>query len=105
MSRVAVITIAFLVIFTVFTTVFAASADKSEVRLLPKWAWVLLCLLVPFFGGLLYLMVGRPLGRGPKPQKRKPVAPDDDPTFLRDLEKKLRKDDENKDDGKKDESN
>ncbi len=105
MSRVAVITIAFLVIFTVFTTVFAASADKSEVRLLPKWAWVLLCLLVPFFGGLLYLMVGRPLAKGPKPQKRKTVAPDDDPNFLRDLDKKLRKDDENKDDGKKDESN
>lgn len=104
MSRVAVITIAFLVIFTVFTTVFAASANKAEVRLLPKWAWVLLCLVVPFFGGLLYLMVGRPLSRGPKPQKRKTVAPDDDPNFLRDLDKKLRKDDES-DNGKKDESN
>ena len=100
MSRVAVITIAFLVIFTVFTTVFAASADKSEVRLLPKWAWVVLCLVVPFFGGLLYLMVGRPLGRGPKPPKRKTVAPDDDPNFLRDIGKKLRKKDEDKDDEK-----
>jgi hypothetical protein len=99
MSRVAVFTIAFLVIFTVFTTVFAARANKAEVRLLPKWAWVLLCIAVPFFGGLLYLMVGRPLGRGPKPQKRKTVAPDDDPNFLRDLDKKLRKeDDDNKDD-------
>ena len=104
MSRVAVITIAFLVIFTVFTTVFAASANKTEVRLLPKWAWVMLCLLVPFFGGLLYLMVGRPLGRGPRPQKRKTVAPDDDPNFLRDLDKRLKKDDDT-DDGKKDESN
>ena len=101
MSRVAVFTIAFLVIFTVFTTVFAASANKAEVRLLPKWAWVLLCIAVPFFGGLLYLMVGRPLGRGPTPQKRKTVAPDDDPNFLRDLDKKLRKED----DDKKDESN
>ena len=105
MSRVAVITIAFLVIFTVFTTVFAASANKAEVRLLPKWAWVLLCLLIPFFGGLLYLMVGRPIGRGPRPQKRKTVAPDDDPNFLRDLDKKLRKDEDPKGDGKKDESN
>jgi membrane protein implicated in regulation of membrane protease activity len=101
MSRVAVFTIAFLVIFTVFTTVFAASANKAEVRLLPKWAWVLLCIAVPFFGGLLYLMVGRPLGRGPRPQKRKTVAPDDDPSFLRDLDEKLRKEE----DDKKDESN
>ena len=67
MTRVAIGTLGFLLIWTIFTTVFAASADKSEVRLLPKWAWVVLCALLPFFGGLLYLMVGRPLrdNRGP----------------------------------------
>jgi hypothetical protein len=61
MTRAAIITIAFWLIWTVFTTVFAASANKAEVRALPKWLWVLICLFVPFFGGLLYLMVGRPL--------------------------------------------
>jgi hypothetical protein len=92
MTRVAVATIAFLVIWAVFTSVFAASANKSEVRLLPKWLWVLLCVLVPFFGGLLYLMVGRPL----RPQTRgfggrgKVVAPDDDPNFLRDLSRRMK---------------
>lgn len=96
MTRLAVATIAFLVVFTVFTTVFAASANKQEVRLLPKWAWILLCLLVPFFGGLLYLMVGRPLRTGPAAPKGKKrvIAPDDDPTFLRDLSNKLRKDED-----------
>jgi hypothetical protein len=96
MTRLAVATIAFLVVFTVFTTVFAASAKKQEVRLLPKWAWVLLCLFIPFFGGLLYLMVGRPLRTGPAAPKGKKrvIAPDDDPNFLRDLSKKIRKDDE-----------
>jgi hypothetical protein len=96
MTRLAVATIAFLVVFTVFTTVFAASANKQEVRLLPKWAWVLLCLFIPFFGGLLYLMVGRPLRTGPAAPKGKKrvIAPDDDPNFLRDLSKKIRKDDE-----------
>lgn len=96
MTRLAVATIAFLVVFTVFTTVFAASANKQEVRLLPKWAWILLCLLVPFFGGLLYLMVGRPLRTGPAAPKGKKrvVAPDDDPDFLRNLGKKLRKDED-----------
>ncbi len=96
MTRLAVATIAFLVVFTVFTTVFAASANKQEVRLLPRWAWVLLCLFVPFFGGLLYLMVGRPLRTGPAAPKGKKrvIAPDDDPNFLRDLSKKIRKDEE-----------
>ena len=96
MTRLAVGTIAFLVVFTIFTTVFAANANKQEVRLLPKGAWVLLCLLVPFFGGLLYLMVGRPLRSGPAAPKgkKRTVAPDDDPAFLRDLSKKLREDEE-----------
>jgi Phospholipase_D-nuclease N-terminal len=106
MTRLAIATIAFLVVFTVFTTVFAASANKQEVRLLPKWAWILLCLLVPFFGGLLYLMVGRPLRTGPAAPKGKKrvIAPDDDPTFLRDLSKKLRKEEDDekpKDDDQK----
>jgi hypothetical protein len=92
MTRLAVGTIAFLVIFQVFTTVFAASANKLEVRVLPKWAWILLCALVPFFGGLLYLMVGRPLRRGPSNGggRKRVIAPDDDPNFLRDISKKIR---------------
>lgn len=102
MTRLAVATIAFLVIFTVFTTVFAASANKQEVRLLPKWAWILLCLFIPFFGGLLYIMVGRPLRSGPSAPKGKKrvIAPDDDPNFLRDLSDKLRKSDESDEDQK-----
>lgn len=99
MTRVAVATVAFLVVWSVFTTVFAASANKQEVRLLPKLAWVLLCALIPFFGGLLYLMVGRPLRRDPGALggKGKVIAPDDDPGFLRDISKKMKKDDEGKD--------
>ena len=78
--------IAALVIFTVFVTVFAASAERSEVRNLPKWAWVLLCIFVTPAGGLLYLALGRPKGE----PKRKTVAPDDDPEFLRKLRDQLR---------------
>lgn len=98
MTRVAVATVAFLVIWAVFTAVFAASANKAEVRLLPKWLWVVLCAIVPFFGGLLYLMVGRPLKRGPGGYggKGKVIAPDDDPNFLRDISKKLNTDEPEK---------
>jgi hypothetical protein len=79
-------------LFTVFVTVFAASAKKNEVRNLPKWAWIVICLFVPIIGGLLYLVLGRPVG-GPKNRfgRTKIVAPDDDPSFLRDLSEKLDK--------------
>ena len=93
MTRVAIATIAFLVIWAVFTTVFAASANKPDVRLLPKWLWVVLCAIVPFFGGLLYLMVGRPLRKEPGGLggKGKVIAPDDDPNFLRDISKRMKR--------------
>lgn len=79
--------IAALVIFTVFVTVFAVSADKRDVRNLPKWLWILLCLFITPVGGLLYLVLGRPVGE-PK-RNTKTVAPDDDPEFLRKLRERL----------------
>ncbi|MEN9342534.1 MAG: hypothetical protein RIR24_121 [Actinomycetota bacterium] len=85
-----------LIIFTVFVTVFAASADRNAVRVLPKYVWVLLCLFITPIGGFLYLTFGRPLGGPGRRQRSKPAAPDDDPQFLRDLSERLRKDDEGK---------
>ena len=79
-------------LFTVFVTVFAASANKTEVRNLPKWLWIIICLVVPVVGGLLYLGFGRPIGRPKRGFGRtKVVAPDDDPQFLRDLAEQLKK--------------
>lgn len=88
--RFLILGIASLVIFTVFVTVFAASAQASAVRTLPKWVWVLLCLVVTPLGGLAYLTLGRPVGGSPK----RTLAPDDDPEFLRKLREKLENDDE-----------
>lgn len=80
-----------LIIFTVFVAVFAASADKREVRLIPKWVWVLISIFLTPFGGILYLTLGRPVGEGKTPKTRT-VAPDDDPEFLRKLAERLRRD-------------
>jgi hypothetical protein len=76
--------------FTVFVTVFVASANKNEVRNLPKWLWIVVCLAAPIVGGLLYLVLGRPIG-APRQRfrKTKSVAPDDDPEFLQNLAEKL----------------
>lgn len=92
-------------LFTVFVTVFAASANKNEVRSLPKWVWILICLFVPIIGGLLYLVLGRPIGK-PKPRfgRTKTVAPDDDPQFLRDLAEKLDAKEEKSDKSDEDDS-
>jgi hypothetical protein len=94
--RFAIFGLIVLIIFTVFVTAFAASADRNSVRVLPKYVWVLLCLLITPIGGLLYLLFGRPIGGPGRRQRPKPAAPDDDPQFLRDLSERLRKDDEGK---------
>lgn len=85
-----------LVIFTVFVTVFAASADAKAVRNLPKWVWILLCVFTTPVGGILYLALGRPTSGGGDRGNVKTVAPDDDPDFLRDLAKRMREEDEGK---------
>lgn len=74
-------------------------APAREARLLPKWLWVFVIVLVPLLGPVLWLVVGRPMvgfppaegddgggsgGRGPGP--RGPIAPDDDPEFLKRLD-------------------
>jgi predicted membrane channel-forming protein YqfA (hemolysin III family) len=83
-------------VLTVFTTVFALSADARQVRVLPKWAWVLISLVVPVIGALLYLFIGKPIETDPKKDTR-PIAPDDDPQFLRDLAERLKNKDDDED--------
>lgn len=86
------------VIFTVFVAVFAFSHDGKKMRLLPKFVWIVLIILVPFIGGILYLTLGRPVVK-PQPETKQ-VAPDDNPEFLAELEERLKKDDEEKPDDK-----
>jgi hypothetical protein len=99
--RYTIFAVCVLTIFTIFVTVFAASASGKEVRVLPKWVWVLVCLLVPAVGGILYLTLGRPIASSSEPteygfgkSKRngtRVVAPDDDPEFLKNLSQRLKK--------------
>lgn len=80
------------VVLTVFTVVFALSAKANEVRVLRKPIWVILILVIPVLGALLYLTIGRPI----VPPEPTQIAPDDDPEFLRRLAERLKnEDDEN----------
>jgi hypothetical protein len=65
-------------------------SDAHEVRLLPRSVWFLV-VLVPLVGGVLWLVAGQPRDVPAGPTSR-PMAPDDDPEFLRrlDLERRRR---------------
>jgi hypothetical protein len=86
-------------LFDVLTT------DESEVRHLPKFGWLLIVLLGLLPGAVLWLTLGRAKVRVPPPRPtgsaglppgvpetpiEPPKGPEDDPAFLRDLERRMR---------------
>jgi outer membrane biosynthesis protein TonB len=65
----------------------------EDVPHLPKLVWIVLIVFVPFVGPIVWLLMLRTQlgrrdrgGRPPKPTPR-PVAPDDDPDFLKSLDR------------------
>jgi hypothetical protein len=73
------------VAFMVFTIVDIILIERTRVRALPKPLWVVVA-LIPIVGGVLWLAVGRVrVGDAAGSVRRGPVAPDDDPEFLRRL--------------------
>ncbi|MBU6313145.1 MAG: PLDc N-terminal domain-containing protein [Actinomycetales bacterium] len=60
----------------------------TSTRTLPKFVWLLIVVLLPLLGGLIWLVAGRPRPERPRRGRRRrgPVAPDDDPAFLRQLD-------------------
>ena len=68
------------------------STPASAVRTLPKALWFVV-VLPPLFGPLAWLFFGRPRkarGQAPPAPPSRPVAPDDDEEFLRDLRRRAR---------------
>jgi Phospholipase_D-nuclease N-terminal len=97
-SRVLPVLIA--LVLTVWAVVDCVQTPSTEARILPKPLWLVCIILVPFVGAGAWLILGRAravgIGRGgapggpaggtakrPRPQ---PIAPDDDPDFLRSLD-------------------
>ena len=70
----------------VFALVDCLQTPSPEVRQVPKPLWLAAIVLVPVLGALGWLLLGRPRsGRRPATPRRRPLAPDDDPDFLRGL--------------------
>lgn len=75
----------------VYALIDCVRTPDDEVKGLPKPLWVVLIVLVTFVGPIAWLLAGRERrGRGPVRPSR-PVAPDDDPEFLRRLEEQKRR--------------
>lgn len=98
MVRFGIIGIVIAVAFTLYALVDAAMTDHNRARGVPKSVWVVLIVVLPVLGGILWFVIGR--GDGSEAQRN---APDDDPRFtgnnlssseldthMADLEKRLR---------------
>lgn len=82
--------VAVLVIF-VYGLVDVIRTDARLTRGISKPAWIVVMIVLPVLGAILWLLMGRPRGGSARPQAyRHPTAPDDDPDFLRNLEVRRR---------------
>ena len=85
-------------VLTLYALIDCVLTRGAEARVLPKWLWLLVIVVVPVLGPVAWLLAGRPArvpvevpapaptGIRARPRGRKaPVAPDDDPAFLRKL--------------------
>ncbi len=76
----------------VYTVVDVTTTPAAQVRTLPKPLWYLVLFLLPLLGSIAWLVAGRPR-RGARPDAPaappvRPVAPDDDEDFLRELRRR-----------------
>lgn len=72
-----------LVVFTIYAIVDCALRERDRIRGLARGWWLLIILLIPLIGGVLWFVIGR--GRAGSAWRS--VAPDDDPDFLGSLKR------------------
>ncbi|MBB5833990.1 PLDc N-terminal domain-containing protein [Kribbella italica] len=77
---------------TVYALFSCIQTRAEDVPYLPKLVWLVLIVVVPFAGPIVWLLMSRNAGRPERPVRRtpapgRPVAPDDDPDFLATLER------------------
>lgn len=105
MVRFAIIGAVIAVAFTLYALVDAAMSDPARSRGVSKPVWVVLIVVLPVIGAILWFVIGKARGPLPAPVR----APDDDPGFsgnrmsdaelekhMRELEDRLRELDQEK---------
>jgi hypothetical protein len=80
---------------TLYAAIDCLRSNDDEIRSLPKALWLLLIIAVPLLGGLIWIFFGHQASPGNQPPRRlRTLGPDDDPDFLRTLERAPKPDDE-----------
>jgi hypothetical protein len=95
------------ILLVVLALISCLSAEEGDLRALPRIVWVIVILLFPLVGSIVYFAVGRPVKTTPRrkhwrpgdgfPEASRPkraLAPDDDPEFLRTIDRQGKQDDE-----------
>ena len=85
-----VVAVAILVVF-VYGLIDVIRTDSRQTKGISKPAWIVVQIVLPVIGAILWFLIGRPRGTAPaRPTYSHTVAPDDDPDFLRNLELRRR---------------
>src|SRR4051812_215392 len=79
-----------IVLLMIFAVVDIAVIDRARIRALPRAAWIVIAIVLPIVGPVLWFFTGRlRQGEGTSvsaaasaPHRLGPIAPDDDPDFL-----------------------
>lgn len=74
---------------SIYAFIDCISTDEKDIRHIPKPIWAILVLLFPLVGSIAWLITGRKptSGAGSAGRRGGWVAPDDNPDFLKSLEK------------------
>jgi|RhiMetdeSRZDD1v2_1073273.scaffolds.fasta_scaffold561671_2 Phospholipase_D-nuclease N-terminal len=105
MGRLYILLFGLEILLMVLALISCLSAEDGEVRALPRYVWVIVILLFPLVGSIVYFAVGRPLTTAPRstwaagggfPEATRPrgVAPDDDPEFLSRIDRQQKREQE-----------
>jgi hypothetical protein len=79
----------------VYCLIDCIQTPEASIRALQKPVWIILIILLPIIGGICWLFLGRPQGRredrwspgaGSHQPSHRPLAPDDDPAFLKQVD-------------------
>ena len=85
-----VVVVAVLVVF-VYGLVDVIRTDPRQTKGISKPAWIVVQIVIPVIGAILWFLIGRPRGTtAARPTYSHTLAPDDDPDFLRNLELRRR---------------
>ncbi|GGA69136.1 hypothetical protein GCM10011490_19630 [Pseudoclavibacter endophyticus] len=83
MSRLLIAAVVIAVVITVYAVIDCAMTDTKRTRALSKPIWLLVILVVPLVGPVLWILFGK--GLLLRPVETVPSAPDDDMAFLTSL--------------------